>query len=187
MTVEHLHPQGRLLNHVELVYRPGERSLAGRLFETLGCKVVETGGPYLVIQICPGLGGFFDNVLYVSEVTSTQLQLESVLQRELSSHGELRKRFREFQDGRRDEPQRTTHFGIRMRSTAELDGILERVRSLEDPELQGRVSVTGVFRPGDPGALSDSLVQAFLHTDICAAGLLSFGQAIELQAQIGAQ
>ena len=34
-------PLGRLLNHVEFVYAPGERELAKRLFRALGCRVVD--------------------------------------------------------------------------------------------------------------------------------------------------
>jgi hypothetical protein len=34
----------RRLNHVELVYAPGERQLAARTFELLGCRVEDKGG-----------------------------------------------------------------------------------------------------------------------------------------------
>jgi hypothetical protein len=53
-----------------------------------------------------------------------------------------------------------------------------------DPELAGRVSVSGVFRPGDPGAYTDTMVQAFVRTDVVAAGLLAFSQHVELQYQL---
>jgi hypothetical protein len=35
--------KGRLLNHVELVYWPGERHLVGKLFTALGCTVIDGG------------------------------------------------------------------------------------------------------------------------------------------------
>ena len=35
--------RGRMLNHVEVLYRPGDRELATRFLETLGCTVVDTG------------------------------------------------------------------------------------------------------------------------------------------------
>ena len=44
--------------------------------------------------------------------------------------------------------------------------------------------MSGVFRPGDPGAYTDTMVQAFVRTDVVAAGLLAFGQHVELQYQI---
>jgi hypothetical protein len=53
-----------------------------------------------------------------------------------------------------------------------------------NPELAGRVSVSGVFRPGDPGSYTDTMVQAFVRTDVIASGLLTFGQHVELQWQV---
>ncbi len=50
--------------------------------------------------------------------------------------------------------------------------------------LAGRVSVSGVFRPGDPGSYTDTMAQAFVRTDVIASGLLTFGQHIELQWQV---
>ena len=80
--------------------------------------------------------------------------------------------------------QRTTHFGIRLASVEALEQLLARIRSLPDPELEGRLELAAVFRPGDPGALSDTLIQAFVRTDVCAAGLIRLGQHIELQANL---
>ncbi len=77
--------KGRFLNHAELVYRPGERKLVSRVFEALGCVAVETGGPYLVIQINPGQGDFLNNVLYASEVSAEQWTFETLLQQEIGS------------------------------------------------------------------------------------------------------
>ena len=45
------------------------------------------------------------------------------------------------------------------------------------------MEVSGVFAPGDPGSLTDTMIQAFVHTDVVAAGLLAFGQHFELQYQ----
>jgi hypothetical protein len=35
--------KGKLLNHVEALYRPGERQLAIDLTEALGCAISDTG------------------------------------------------------------------------------------------------------------------------------------------------
>jgi hypothetical protein len=35
--------EGNLLNHIEALYRPGERDLAMELVEALGCSVSDTG------------------------------------------------------------------------------------------------------------------------------------------------
>ncbi len=176
--------KGRFLNHAELVYRPGERKLVPRVFEALGCIAVETGGPYLVIQIDPSQGDLINNVLYASEVSAEQWEFETLLQQELGRSREFAAAHRAYDSLRAAQPQRTTHFGIRMASVTELEQTLERVGSLKDPELEGRLEISGVFRPGDPGALSDALIQAFVRTDVCACGLISFGQLIELQAQL---
>ena len=184
MTSQFVDATGRLLNHVELVYRPGERKLVTKVFETLGCVVVETGGPFLVIQIQPGEQSFLHNVLYASEVTPAQWEFERVLLEQTETDGKLAAAYREFDALRRREPQRTTHFGIRLESVEALEQLLARIRSLPDPELEGRLQLAAVFRPGDPGALSDSLIQAFVRTDVCAAGLIRLGQHIELQVEI---
>jgi hypothetical protein len=71
-------------------------------------------------------------------------------------------------------------------SATELDAILDAIRSVP-PSADGlcELEVTGVFRPGDPGALSDSLIQAFVRTELCACGLITLGQHIELQVDLG--
>ena len=45
-----LNYKGRLLNHVEMVYRPGERHLVTKLFTALGCTVIDTGATHLVYR-----------------------------------------------------------------------------------------------------------------------------------------
>jgi hypothetical protein len=45
--------RGGLLNHVSLIYRPGERHLAAKLFNAIGCEVHERGELYLYISIVP--------------------------------------------------------------------------------------------------------------------------------------
>lgn len=61
--------------------------------------------------------------------------------------------------------------------------MLESVREAgaHDPELAGRIQLSAVFAPGDPGSLTDTMIQAFVHTDVVAAGLLVLGQHFELQ------
>ncbi len=176
---------GRALNHVELVYRPGERALAGKLFQALGCNVIETGGTYLVCPVNPGSQDMGNNVFYASEVTPEQWRFEQALQKQLSAESPVASRFATFSEHMRRTPQRTTHFGIRFPTVKMLDETLERIESGLEPELRGRLGVSGVFRPGDPGSLTDTLIQAFVKTDVVAAGFVSLGQHIELQAVPG--
>jgi hypothetical protein len=80
-------------------------------------------------------------------------------------------------------PQRSFHFGLRYPDHQTLETVLEAVRDAgaRDPELAGRVAVSGVFRPGEPGSYTDTMVQAFVCTDLVAAGLLALPQHVELQ------
>jgi hypothetical protein len=175
----------RAINHVELVYRPGERALAGRVFELLGCRPSDTGGTYLTSFVEPSEGDFCNNAVYASEVTPEQWRLECALTDALAAGGALAEAAHGYLDRFHDEPQRSTHFGIRIPDRERYDAIIAGLRDAgeHDPELKGRVRVSGVFAPGDPGSLTDVMIQAFVHTDVVAAGLLTLGQHFELQYQ----
>ena len=177
--------QGRLLNHVELLYRPGERQLTGQVFEILGCGVVESGGPYLVIPIVEGSDDTTNNVIYASEVTPEQWRFEQMLQSRLANEPELAGAYEGYAELLRREPQRATHFGIRFPAQQRLEETVDRIRGGLGPDLQGRLEVSAVFYPGDQGALSPTLIQAFVKTDVFAAGLITMGQHVELQAVQG--
>jgi hypothetical protein len=176
---------GRAINHVELVYRPGERELAAKVFELLGCRPHDTGRTYLTSFVEPAEGDFANNAVYASEVTPEQWQLECALTDALAEDGPVATAARSYLERFREEPQRSTHFGIRIPDRERFDAVIAGLReaSDHDPDLAGRVEVSGVFAPGDPGSLTDTMIQAFVHTDVVAAGLLAFGQHFELQYQ----
>ncbi|MEI8001859.1 MAG: hypothetical protein WCI50_10960 [Actinomycetes bacterium] len=178
-------PPVQELNHVELVYAPGERSLAAAWFELLGLAVRDRGGPFLSARIEPTSADFANNCLYASEVTAEQWALEAAL-RAATTDGDLAAPARAYTDRVRAEPQRSFHFGIRCPSLEALEAAVDRIRHAADhaPALVGRATVSGVYRPGDPGAFTDTMVQAFVHTDVVASGLLTFGQHFELQWQV---
>ncbi len=174
---------GRLLNHVEMVYRPGERHLVTKLFTALGCTVIDTGATHLGISV-----NFTDdfprnNALYASEVTPEQWALEQLLQQALEGGSPLSGAYAGYEEKFRRHPQMTSHFGIRYPSFEAVEEIVSHLQKDLDPELRGRVQLKGVFRPDDPGSYSKSVMQAFIKTDIAASGLITFGQHIELQAQ----
>jgi hypothetical protein len=177
---------GRALNHVELVYRPGERELAGRVFSLLGCRVVDRGGTFFTAQVDPEGRDYVNNVVYASEVTTEQHDLEGVLAAALDGPGPLGEAGRAYLERLRHEPQRSTHFGIRIPTRERLDELVAGIGRAgdEDPDLKGRIGVSAVFEPGSPGSYTDTMVQAFVHTDVVAAGLLSLGQHFELQLQL---
>ncbi|MEX0950186.1 MAG: hypothetical protein WEE69_08275 [Acidimicrobiia bacterium] len=176
---------GRQLNHVELVYRPGERALATRVFELLGCTVADRGGTFLTAFVEPTENDFTNNCFYASEMTAEQVALEDALGSAMHD-GSIAADAHRYLERLRSEPQRSFHFGVRHAEIEDLDAAVERIdtASRDDGELAGRISVSGVYRPGDPGSYTDTMVQAFVRTDVVASGLLAFGQHVELQWQL---
>lgn len=167
---------GRRLTHVELLHRPGERQLAARFFELLGCDSVDRGGHWFTAIVEPsGERDFSNNVFYASEIGEDQWALEQTLA-ELPA-------LVQYHAAMRDKPQMSGHFGFRVPAQADLNAIVERVAAAgnDDPDLAGRVAVAGVYRPDDPGAVAPNMVQAFIWTDVVASGLLALGQHIEIQ------
>jgi hypothetical protein len=168
----------RRLTHIELLYRPGERGLAQKVLRLLGCDPVDRGGEFFTTFVDPeGVRDYANNVMYASEVGAAQWELEK---RMTEAAGVARATYLKAM---REEPQRSTHFGFRVPTEAALDELVTRVRvaNADDPELAQRVAVDGVYRPGEPGSIAPNMVQAFIWTDVLAAGLLTFGQHIEVQ------
>ena len=174
---------GHRLNHVEMVYRPGERALAGRVFELLGMRVLDRGGTWMTALVDPDVADFSNNACYASEVTPEQWALEQTLATTIADgDDEVGSAARAYLERLRTEPQRSFHFGIRFHSRDDFDTTLDRVRAAaDDPELAGRITLSGVFHPDEPGAAAPNMMQAFVRTDVVAAGVLAFGQHVELQ------
>lgn len=173
----------RRITHAELVHRPGERALATRVFELLGCEVVDRGGHWFTARVDPGSGSYVENVLYASEVTPEQWAFECALSAQLDGGGDLAAAAATWTDSLRERPQYSYHFGFRLATRAALEQTVRDIGDAgrNDPELAGRVSVTGVYRPEDPDAATDTMMQVFVHTDVLACGLIALGQHIELQ------
>jgi len=177
----------RRINHVEMVYRPGERALAAAFFELLGMRVSDRGGRWLTALAEPGSRDVSNNACYASEVTPEQWALEQALDAAVAGTGPadpdaVGDAARGYLDRLRTEPQSSFHFGVRYHDRDDFEATLERVRrAQEQGDLAGRVGLIGVFDPDAPGALAPNMVQAFVRTDVVAAGLLAFGQHVELQ------
>ena len=188
-----LQPSTRILNHTEMVYAPGDRALARELFRAIGCRVLdpqeETGpddlgaaaGPYLIVFVDPDSTDLIDNVLYASEVPPAQWGLETQLRARIDSDDSLRASYDAFTSSFESYPQGMTHFGVAM-NEEQLDAALDRIAST--PAFDGRLKITGVFRPGDPGSVDPRVIQAFIRTDIVSTSLLTAGQQIELQVRL---
>ena len=183
----------RQLNHAEMVYRPGERALAARVFELLGMRVLDHGGEWFFCLVDPAGTDVANNACYASQVTAEQWALEQALSAVIAATEEgdghreqgdlhLGHAARAYLGRVRAEPQRSFHFGIRYARKEDFDATLDRIRQAEqDPDLAGRVGITGIYDPHEPGALAPNMIQAFVRTDVVSAGLLAFGQHIELQ------
>jgi hypothetical protein len=119
-------------------------------------------------------------------VTAEQLALEQALAAAIASPRDDRDHVgaaaRGYLSRLQAEPQSSFHFGIRYHDRDDFDATLERIRAAAtDPELGGRVDLLGVYLPDAPGAYAPNMIQAFVRTDVVAAGLLAFAQHIELQ------
>lgn len=188
-----LEPSVRLLNHTEMVYAPGDRTLARELFRAVGCRVLDpqeesgpddlgaAAGPYLIVFVDPESTDLIDNVLYASEVPPAQWAFEQAIAGRVEDDDELRSALDAYNASFHTFPQGMTHFGIAM-NERQLDDCLARIGAT--PEFSGRLEVTGVFRPGDPGSVDPRVIQAFVRTDIISTGLLTAGQQIELQVRL---
>jgi hypothetical protein len=170
----------RRLNHMEFVHRPGERALVLELFALLGFEPHD--GMFLVGAIDPERHNLVDNILAGSEVRPEQWAFDQALAEAMRS-GPLAATYAGYQELLDRAPQWGMHVGIRFDSLAEWEATVARVADVgaHAPALDGRVRLCGVFRPGDPGSVSDLVHQAFVWTDVLACGSLALGQHLELQ------
>jgi hypothetical protein len=179
---------GRGLNHLEVLYQPGERALAVKFAEMLGCAVVETeqvnetGSTYMCVHPEPEDRDMVNNVLYLSEVRPAQRDLEAALNRQVASDAALASALAAYRVKARSRPHGIPHFGLRFPSFESIEPVLEALGHCDDPQMKDRISLH-VVRPDNAQSMTADLIQAFVYTDIVATGLFPFGQLIELQAQ----
>lgn len=163
----------RRLTHVELLHAPGERALAARVFELLGCTVSDRGNHWFTAFVDGSTPDWSNNALYASEAPAAQLAVEAAMPDAVDAWVEMV----------RTAPQMAPHFGLRVGSSADHRSIIDRVRAAgdDDPELAGRIRVLGVFPHDAPDAIATNMDQAFIWTDVIASGPLRLGQVIEVQ------
>jgi hypothetical protein len=179
---------GKGLNHVETLYQRGERELAMDFVRLLGCtpiptpQVNETGSTYICVHPDDEDRDGMNNVLYLSEIRPAQVALEEQLRSSLSKDADLARALAAYRHKAETLPYGIPHFGLRFPSFESIEPVLDALENCADPALNGRFHVRAI-RPGDPAALSQDIIQAFVYTDIITSGLFSLGQVIELQAQ----
>ena len=149
-------------------------------------RVLDNGGPWMFAHVDPEIGDTANNACYASEMTPEQWALEQALAAAIAAEGDDASEVGSGAAGYlarlRGEPQRSFHFGVRLFDRDDFDATLDRIRAVDaDPDLAGRVELIGVYDPDEPGALAPGMIQAFVRTDVVAAGLLTFGQHVELQ------
>ncbi len=180
--------RGKALNHLEVYYQPGERDLAIKLVEALGCVVSDSGEPsatgatYLCVHPEAADCDQQNNVIYLAELPPVQQEVNRIFNQRLATDQELAASVQAYRRNAVEKPHSLPHFGLSFPSFESVEPILDRIERNVDPQLKGRFSLR-VIRPDDPTSMYKELLQIFVHTDILSGGLSCFGQAIELQAQ----
>jgi hypothetical protein len=179
---------GILLNHLEMLYQPGERELAVQFCEALGWQVIDTpqktemGSTYMIVRFEPAESEYQDNVMYLSEMRPEHVHLENTLSAVRADRADLQAAVDRYIAKAKTRPHGIPHFGVRYLSFDGVQATVDRLQASLPTELSSRVAVQ-VVRPGDPGALTNDLIQAFVYTDLICTGLFTLGQLIELQGQ----
>jgi hypothetical protein len=179
---------GRLLNHVEALYRPGERQLAIDLAEALGCAISDTGftgdgdETFLGVHPNPDDMNGQNNVFYISPMRPEQQALEDQLKQFVESNDSLQQRLEAYREAARTKPFGVSHFCLRYSSGQAVQEVADRITNSLGARLGNRLHVR-VFHPGDADAAVGKLAQGFVYQDVIVSGSFLHGQLIELQSQ----
>ena len=190
----------RSFSHAALVVGRGEGPLASRFLGHLGFDVTDNGPGalgdhwYTAVIDPSTYRGFLDHLgFFVLPVSDAQLELEAAIPRDSVGAFAAEKQRR---------PDSNPHLALRY---ARLDDLEAAVRALrDDPDLSSRTDVVRARPEAAPAALEERLdrsdvfadatrvrylttgVQAFVLTDVVAAGLLCVGQSFELNHETDA-
>jgi hypothetical protein len=181
--------EGVLLNHLEAIYRPGDRELAVELVEALGLVATEitftkSSNPLIAIHPNADDPDSTNNVIFLYEMSPTQVQFEDLMQKKIAGDPELRDAMKSYRERARKIPASIPHFGLRYPSADALDPVVGRLQNNRSPALRERVAV--VEMPAyEPIEGLPNIKQVFVYTDVFAAGPTTYGQAIELQVERG--
>lgn len=179
--------QGKLLNHLEALYRPGERDLAIELAQALGCAISDTGfkgdgvDTFLAVHPNPDDRDGQNNVFYMSQVRPEQFALEDRLQR-LTADSGFAADLEAYREAARTKPFGVPHFSLRYPSAQAVEEVAERINGGLKQKLAERLHLR-IFRPEDGDAAVGNLIQGFLYQDVIVSGSFLMGQLIELQTQ----
>jgi hypothetical protein len=192
------------LGHLALYYLPGDMAPARRLFERLGCTLVENGPDpgndgFCTVLLDEPTGNYADNLLFLAQASPAQVAVEEAV-RAGWTDGDASP-FTAFRELRGRAPEIASHIGIRYGSLDALEDALlgieadagdggplhgrveltrYRARRGLDPAVDARMDASRAFTGDEPEAFADHWVQCFVTTDLCAYGIVAFGQTIEL-------
>jgi len=176
--------QGRLLNHLNALYRPGERHFALALVEALGFALSDTGFPsdsgetFVGVHPEPSDVDFQSNAFYIAEMTPEQLRYEQRLHALAQNDPEVAETLAGYRERARSRPFGVSHFGIRYRSLDDLEAAVDRVRAVLSESLGERMHIALY-----PSQKEGGVTQAFIHQDVIVSGSFLQGQLIELQGR----
>jgi len=180
--------KGKLLNHVEALYRPGERQLAVALAEALGCAISDTGfsgdgdETFLAAHPNPDDRNVQNNVFYISPMRPEQQALEESLRQFMEGDADRRQQLDAYREAARTKPFGVPHFALRFPTGQAVQEAADRVRQALGDRLGDRLHVR-VFHHGDPDGAGGDVVQGFVYQDVIVSGSFLLGQLIELQSQ----
>lgn len=170
------------LNHVEMVFPPGDQEAARAFFEILGFSVLDTP-PWLTVGVEPTeAANWADNVLYAQQAIPAQQRFEDELARVIESDAALAEALNHYKAVRRAHPQLAYHWGVHIPTHEDWAERVARVQEAarSHPLLKDRIEVI-VFEPGSSETAISTQSQAFVRTDVLAAEGFTFGLEIELQ------
>lgn len=177
--------KGNLLNHLEGVYRPGDRPLVLELFEALNLvaleiKFTETMKPLVAIHPNGEDRDATNNIIFLSEMSGPQLAFEDLMQKKIEADPEMNAAMADYRDRVTTRPSGIPHFGFRYPSKQALEAVIEKLKTTLSPALKDRVSVREA-PPYPVMAGMPDIRQVFVYTDVFTAGPIAYGQLIELQ------
>lgn len=177
--------EGGFLNHMEGIYRKEDRELAVELVNALGLahadiQFTANSSPILAVHPNADDRDPTNNVIFLYEMPERQRKVLDLMERQIAADPELGDAVREYREAARQMPAIMPHFGLRYRSAAELQAVIERIENTLSPALKARV---GLFEmPAyEPIAGLPDIRQVFVRTDVLSVGAAGMEQAIELQ------
>jgi hypothetical protein len=179
---------GNLLNHVETLYRPGEREIAISLASALGCSISDTGfkgdGEESFLAVHPNADDpdMRNNAFFMSPMRPEQQALEARLRRLADEDAGFADTLETYRHIARTKPFGVPHFALRYATGDAVAEAAERLTATLEAQLGERLHVR-IFEPGESGAVGARLVQGFVYQDVIVSGSFLYGQLIELQSQ----